>query len=96
MVRQCVPIPQTLYKIIKRFQIPEEVEKYFPDFIDFIDCTEQQQIPRSVDKNRRKIFYSGKKKRLTVKNQIMVNNRGYVIHKLGHKKGRRHIIIFKL
>ncbi len=41
----------------------EEVEKYFPGFLAFTDCTEQQ-IPRPVDKSRRKIFYSlGKKKR---------------------------------
>ena len=36
------------------------------------------------------MYYSGKKKRhTTVKNQLMVNNQGYVIHKLGHTKGRR-------
>ena len=68
----------------------EEVEKYFPGFIAFIDCTEQQ-IPRPVDKKRRKMYYSGKKKRHTiVKNQLMVNNRGYIIHKVNHKKGKRH------
>jgi DDE superfamily endonuclease len=56
----------------------------------FTDCTEQQ-IPRPIDKNRRKIFYSGKKKRHTiVKNQITVNNRGYILHKVGYKKGRKH------
>ena len=36
------------------------------------------------------MFYSGKKKRHTVKTQFMVNNRGFIIHKVGHKKGRRH------
>ena len=36
------------------------------------------------------MYYSGKKKRHTVKNQLMVNNRGYIIHKIDHKKGRRH------
>ena len=37
------------------------------------------------------MYYSGKKKRHTiVKNQIMVNNRGYILHKATHKKGRRH------
>jgi len=66
-----------------------EIEKYFPDFLAFTDCTEQQ-IPRPVDKNRRKIFYSGKKKRHTIKNQITVNNRGYILHKVGYKKGRKH------
>ncbi len=68
---------------------PEAVEKYFPGFLAFTDWTEQQ-IPRPVDKNRRKIFYSGKKKRHTIKNQITVNNRGYIIHKVGYKKGRKH------
>jgi hypothetical protein len=89
MIRQCVPIPQKTHQITKRLKSPEEVEKYFPGFLAFIDCTEQQ-IPRPVNKNKRKIFYSGKKKRHTVKNQLMVNNRGYIIH----KKGRRHDYIF--
>ena len=35
------------------------------------------------------MFYSGKKKRYTVKNQFMVNNHGIIIHKVNHKKGRR-------
>ncbi len=39
---------------------------------------------------RRNIFYSGKKKRHTVKNQMTVNNRGYILHKVGYKKGRKH------
>src|SRR6476620_1968140 len=42
------------------------------------------------DKNRRKIFYSGKKKRHTLNTQFMVNNRGIVIHKTSYKKGKRH------
>ena len=52
----------------------EEVERYFPGFLAFIDCTEQQ-IPRPADNKRKKAYYSGKKKRHTVKTQIMVNNR---------------------
>ncbi len=77
-----MPIPQKLYKITKRLQPLEEVEKYFPGFLAFVDSTEQQ-IPRPVDKNKRKIFYSGKKKRHTVvKTQLMVNNQGYIIHKI--------------
>ena len=57
----------------------------------FIDSTEQQ-IPRPVDKERRKMYYSGNKKKHTiVKNQITVNNhRGYILHKVGDKKGRKH------
>jgi hypothetical protein len=89
LVRECIPIPQKIYKITKRLKSPEEVEQYFPGFLAFIDCTEQQ-IPRPVDKERRKMYYSGKKKSHTVKNQIMVNNRGYILHKIGYKKGRKH------
>ncbi len=74
LIRQCVPIPQKTYNITKRLKTPEAVEKYFPGFLAFTDCTQQQQIPRPEDKRRRKAYYSGKKKRHTVKNQIMVNN----------------------
>jgi hypothetical protein len=64
LIRECIPIPQKIYKITKKLKTPsEEVEKYFPGFLAFTDCTEQQ-IPRPVDKERRKIYYSiGKKKR---------------------------------
>src|SRR6478735_4701257 len=89
LIRKCIPIPQKIYKITKRLRTPDEVEKYFPGFLAFVDTTEQQ-IPWPIDKNRRKIFYSGKKKRHTVKTQLMVNNQGIVIHKTHYKKGRRH------
>jgi hypothetical protein len=90
LIRQCVPIPQKIYnRLSKRLQTPEEVEKYFPGFLSFIDCTEQQ-IPRPGDKNRRRMYYSGKKKRHSVKTQLMVNNHGIIIHKSNHKKGQRH------
>jgi hypothetical protein len=91
LIRECVPIPQKIYGITKRLKTTEEVEQYFPaGFLAFIDSTEQQ-IPRPVDKKRKKVYYSGKKKRHTaVKNQFMVNNHGYVIHKTNHKRGCRH------
>jgi hypothetical protein len=59
----------------------------------FTDSTEQQ-IPRPVDKDRRKMYYSGKKKRHTVKNQLMVNNHGYIIHKLVIIKEEGMIMMF--
>ena len=89
LIRKCIPIPQKIYPITKRLQTPEEVEKYFPGFLTFIDCTEQQ-IPRPVDNKRRTVYYSGKKKRHTVKTQLMVNNHGLIIHKLWYKRGCRH------
>ncbi len=89
LIRDCVPIRQKIYNETKRLRAPDEVEKYFPGFLSFIDCTEQP-IPRPVDKQRKKIFYSGKKKRHTVKSQIMVNNHGIIIHKVSYKEGKSH------
>ncbi|HEY6537100.1 MAG TPA: hypothetical protein VIY08_15100 [Candidatus Nitrosocosmicus sp.] len=67
MIRKCVPISQKIYNKTKRLRTTEEVvEKYFPGFLAFTDCTEQQ-IPRPINTKRRKVFYSGKKKRHTVK-----------------------------
>ncbi len=58
LIRQCLPIPQKVYPITKRrSKTSEEVEKYFPGFIAFTDCTEQQ-IPRPKDNKRRKAYYS--------------------------------------
>ena len=89
LIRKCIPIPQKIYHITKRLQTPEEIEKYSPGFMALIDSTEQQ-IPKPIDNKRREAFYSGKKKMHTVKTQLMVNNRGIVIHKLRYKNGRRH------
>ncbi len=89
------PIPQKIYRITKGLRTPDEVEQNFPGFLAFIDCTEQQQIQsRPIQKGRCKICYSGKKKRQTIKIQLMIvnNHRGLVIHKLGRKSGRRYII----
>ncbi len=71
----------------KMLKTPEELVIYFPGFLSFVDSTEQQ-MPIPVDKERRKTFYSGKKKKHTVKNQIMVNNHGYILHKVCHKAGK--------
>ena len=89
LIRQCVPIPQKIYSLTKRLKTLDEVERYFPGLMAFIDSTEQQ-IPRPIDNNKRNLVYSGKKKRHTIKTQLMVNNQGIVIYKLRYKKGRRH------
>ena len=91
LIRKCVPIPQKIYNNTKRLQIPvDEVEKYFPGFMTFIGCTEQQ-IPQPANKRKQKIYYSlGKKKRHTVKTQFMVNNPGIIINKANHKKEHNH------
>jgi len=90
VVSSCIPLPQKLYNLTRRLRIVEEVEIYFPGFKAFIDSTEQE-IPRPKDKRKRKNYYSGKRKKHTVKIQYMVNKKGTILHKSSqHKKGRQH------
>ncbi|MFI5407296.1 MAG: transposase family protein, partial [Nitrososphaerales archaeon] len=59
-------------------------------FIAFVDCLEQQ-IPRPKNKKRKRIYYSGKKKKHTVKNLYTANQNGLIIYKTKHKQiGKRH------
>src|SRR5437764_3846287 len=92
LVKWCVPLPKKLYKRTGRrgrLRTIDEVEEYFPGFKAFIDSTEQE-IPRPNNKRKRKSYYSGKKKKHTVKTQYMVNSEGTILHKTDHKRGRIH------
>jgi hypothetical protein len=84
----CTNTPKDV-QVTKRLRTSPEAERHFPGFIAFTDCTEQQ-IPSPENRRREKMHYSGKRKMHTVKTQIMVNDRGIIIHKASHKKGRRH------
>jgi DDE superfamily endonuclease len=42
LIRNCLPIPQKIYNITKRLKTSNEIEKYFPVFLSFVDSTEQQ------------------------------------------------------
>ena len=89
LIKLCVPLPKKLYKRSRRARTIDEVEGYFPGFKAFVDSTEQE-IPRPKNKRRRKSYYSGKKKKHTVKTQFMVNSDGTILHKTGHDHGRKH------
>ena len=90
LVKRCIPLPERLYNITRRLRTVEEVKKYFPEFKAFIDVTEQE-IQRPKDKNKKRNYYSGKKKKHTVKTKYMVNKEGKILHKSRHhKKGRQH------
>jgi hypothetical protein len=91
LVKRCIPLPKKLYKRTRRRlrTIDEVEEEFFPGFRAFIDATEQE-IPRPKNKRKRKSYYSGKKKKHTVKTQYMVNSEGLILHKTGHKSGRKH------
>jgi hypothetical protein len=89
LVKACVPLPQKVHKKVRRIGDVDELMKYFPEMKAFLDATEQE-IPRPKNKRRRKNYYSGKKKRHTVKTQIVTNKKGLIIHKTGHVNGKRH------
>jgi len=90
LVKECIPLPKKLYKRTRRrARTIDEVEENFPGFKAFIDTTEQE-IPRPKNRRKRKSYYSGKKKKHTIKTQYMVNNEGLILHKTGHKSGRKH------
>jgi hypothetical protein len=89
LIKQCIPLPKKLYKRTRRLRTIDEVEEYFPGFKAFIDSSEQE-IPRPKNKRRRKSYYSGKKRKHTIKTQYMVNSEGAILHKTGHDRGRIH------
>jgi hypothetical protein len=89
LVKRCIPLPKKLYKRTRRLRTIDEVEEYFPGFKAFIDSSEQE-IPRPENKRKRKSYYSGKKKKHTIKTQYMVNSEGTILHKTGHDRGRIH------
>ena len=91
LIRQCLPIPQKLYKITKRLKTKEEVEEYFPGFTAFVDVTEQP-IPRPTkNRLRRRLYYSGKKKKHTIKSLYTTNEDGLIVYKTKHRQiGKKH------
>jgi hypothetical protein len=59
LIKSCLPIPQKLYNATKRLKTNrEEIGQYFPpDFLAFIDCTEQQMlIPKNKVRRRHYIL----------------------------------------
>ena len=67
LIRKCLPIPQKLHNVTKRLKTTtEEVEEYFQGFLAFMNCTEQP-IPRSKNKKRKRLYYSGKKRNIQSK-----------------------------
>jgi len=89
VLKICIPIPEKMTKRTRRIGTIEELVELYPEMKAFIDATEQE-IPRPKNKRRRKNYYSGKKKKHTVKTQIMVNKKGLILHKTKHRKGKQH------
>ena len=89
LVKSCIPLPSKVHRMTKKIRNIDELIEYFPEMKAFVDATEQE-IPRPKNKRRRKNYYSGKKKRHTVKIQILTNKDGLIIHKTRHVNGKKH------
>jgi hypothetical protein len=62
----------------RRLQTLQGIEAMFPELKAFLDATEKE-IPRPKNKHKWKTHYSGKKKRHTVKDQLIVYSRNLII-----------------
>ena len=83
-----IPFKRRIPPGAKKISTWEELLKVCPDFADVVtDATEQ---PRQRPQRRQRRWYSGKKKRHTVKTQITANRRGKVLQVSGSYPGRVH------
>lgn len=90
LIKKCLPVPQKIYSVTRRLKSKEEIEKYFLGFLAFMDCSEQE-IPRPKNRQKRRLYYSGKRKKHTVKNLYAVNQKGLIIYKTKRRqRGRKH------
>jgi hypothetical protein len=72
----------------KKISTLKELLEKNPQFKEiFIDATEQE-LPKPKDKERRKDFYSGKRKRHTAKMQVVSTRNKLVLHLCRHVAGR--------
>jgi hypothetical protein len=82
LIRQHVPAPQVLQPVPEEERPVEPIEALRQAFgeegVALLDATEQP-INRPKDAERQKAFYSGKKKRHTVKTQIVTNGAGEIV-----------------
>jgi hypothetical protein len=89
VLKTCIPIPEKMTRRTRKIGTIEELLELYPEMKAFLDATEQE-IPRPKNKRRQKNYYSGKKKKHTVKTQIMVNKKGVILHKTKHRNGKKH------
>ncbi|MEM0466893.1 MAG: transposase family protein [Candidatus Thermoplasmatota archaeon] len=68
----------------------EVEEKRYKWFCETLVMMKNVGLVKLVVLKRRKNYYSGKKKKHTVKTQIMVNKKGLILHKTKHKNGKKH------
>jgi hypothetical protein len=80
---------KNIHKGRKKVKSWEDLKEEFPDVYDIlIDVTEQQI--RRPPKRKQKTYYSGKKKRHTIKTQVTVSDTGRILHVSKSFPGKYH------
>jgi hypothetical protein len=88
-LKRRLPEPSRIKKGQKKINSLEELYRLYPDLQAIVDGTEQP-IQRPQDSEKQKTYYSGKKKRHTIKKQIVVNRQGLIMDVSPAVEGKRH------
>jgi hypothetical protein len=88
-LKRRLPEPSKIRKGQKKINSLEELYRLYPDLQAIVDGTEQP-IQRPQDPEKQKAYYSGKKKRHTIKKQIVVNRQGLIMDTSPAVEGKRH------
>ena len=89
IVSSCIPLPQFIqhYKKAKNCTRSRDILSR----ISIYRFNRTGDANLKTRRGRKKEYYSGKKKKHTVKTQYMVNKEGIILHKSNqHKKGQKH------
>ena len=89
LLRKQLPEPAQIMAAQKKISSIEELFRLYPDLKAIVDGTEQP-IQRPKDKEKQKAYYSGKKKRHTIKTQLTVNRDGLILDTSMAVEGKRH------
>jgi len=84
-----LPLPEKIMPKREKLESLDGLLKWYPGLRVVVDVTEQG-IHRPSDKEKQRKYYSGKKKRHTVKTQIMANKSGLIFETFGGIEGSQH------
>lgn len=84
-----LPLPEKIIPASTKLNTLAELLSWFPQLRVVIDATEQP-IPRPARRDRQRFYYSGKKKRHTIKTQIISNKNGIIFDTFSGVEGKRH------
>jgi len=89
LLRDHLPLPERLRPDLGKIESIGELQRYYPELLSIVDATEQP-VRRPKGWDRQKPYYSGKRKRHSLKVQLTVNSKGMIMDMSSHCGGRRH------